>query len=49
MGVGVIAGFGVGWTVGFSMAINMAVDLAIQYTDISVDPEILKQLILRYG
>lgn len=39
----------IGYTVGYGQAINLCVNVAIKATDITIDPQILKDIIIRYG
>ena len=44
-----ILGFLIGYGLGFLNAIELCARLAVEFTDIKVDPEIMKQVIIKYG
>jgi len=40
---------GVSYAIGYGAAISLCVDVALKVTEIKIDPEILQQILIRYG
>ncbi len=43
------AGYTFGYALGYSSALNLCVDVAKEFTDIEINSELIKQLLLKYS